>query len=257
MRRDITLALAGGSAYGIAHVGVLEVLEEEGFEITGIAGTSVGALVGTLYAFGTSTGELSEMASDISWPDITRPAIPHLGLFSMKRLRKAVRRIVGRVDLSEARIPLRLVTTDLATGSPYVFSGGPADVAVLASCSIPGLVEPVEWEGRLLVDGGLVDNLPVELARSLGGGPVVAVDFTTSEQHPVPQNVLEVLLRSVDIMVSRSASRQRSAADLLITPELSAWGIADLSRADEFLAAGREAARQALSEAGWTEQGGG
>jgi NTE family protein len=251
MRKDVTLALAGGAAYGIAHVGVLEVLEKHGFEIEGISGTSVGALVATLYAFGRSPAEMAERATDLSWPDITRPTLPRLGLLSMKRLREAVQSTIGEVDLADAPIPVRLVSTDLQSGEAYVFEKGPADLAVVASCSIPGLVEPVEWQDRLLVDGGLVDNLPVERARALGGGPVVAVDFQTSTDHPRPENLLEVLLRSVNIMVGGAASRQRDAADLLITPRVDSWSIADLSSAEEFLDAGRKAAEAALTDAGW------
>lgn len=252
MRRDTVLALAGGAAYGIAHIGVLEALEEAGFRVSGIAGTSVGALVGTLYAFGQSVPELKEQARRVRWPALTRPSLPHLGLLSMRPLRAAVRDAIGDVDLRDAPIPLRLVATDLATGAPFIFSEGPADLAVLASCSIPGLIQPVKWKERLLVDGGLVDNLPVELARQLGGGPVIAVDFQASRTHPDPENILEVILRSVDIMINLTSRRERAAADLSITPEVGAFAIADLSKADELLEAGYFAARMALEAAGWT-----
>ncbi len=251
MKRRIALALSGGSAYGSAHLGVLAVLEDAEIEVAGIAGTSVGALIGALYAYGVPLPELLRLARGVSWTEITRPVRPRLGLLSLGKLREWLRERIGEVDLRDAPIPLRIVATDLAAGEAVVFEEGPADEAVAASCAVPGIFEPLLREGRLLVDGGLVDNLPVRLARSLGVGPVVASDLLAPGSHPMPGNLLEVVLRATNMMVGASSAPQREMADVLVSPQLSAYSTADLTQSVELIRAGRQAARRALQAAGW------
>jgi len=251
--REITLVLSGGAAYGSAHLGVMEVLEEKGFVVSGVAGASVGSLVGILYAFGENVGALQETARDLSWPDITSLTRPDMGLLSTSKLMGWIRKRIGEVDLADAPIPVTVVATDLTRGTPVVFTRGDAALAVAASCAVPGLFKPVEHEGRLLVDGGLVNNLPVQLAREMDVGPVVASDLLAPAEHPVPENIFDVLLRAVNLMVGMAPSSEREEADLLITPDTGPYSSADLSRADELMAAGRKAARRALKEKGWSE----
>jgi len=250
---QIALALSGGAAYGAAHIGVLQALEEEGCEIAGLSGTSAGSLVGTLYALGVGTDELEELARQISWTDLVRLAPPGLGLLAIDRLRTWMKDRIGPVDLSEAPIPLRIVATDLAAGEAVVFASGPADLAVAASCAIPGLFRPVEHEGRVLVDGGIVNNLPVSLARELGVGPVVASDLLTPGPHPDPDHIFDVMIRSMTLMLS-APSGERRAADLLITPHTHTYNSADLRHSDELIAEGYRAARKALQESGFTAE---
>jgi NTE family protein len=249
MKRDIALTLSGGAAWGIAHVGVLRAIEEADLHVAGVSGTSVGALIGTLYAFGTPVPELEERARNVNWPRLTRPSLRHLGILSMQRLRESIREWIGAVDLDSAPIPLRLMATDLSTGEGVALSTGPADAAIVASCSIPGLIQPVEWEGRLLADGGLVNNLPVGLARELNVGPVVASDVHMPGPYPLPENIFDVILRSLSIMVEHAPAHERGSADVLISPDVSEFGIADLSKREELLQAGYDAARQALWQA--------
>lgn len=252
MSRRVALALSGGAAYGMAHLGVLEALEEAGIEVAGVAGTSVGSLVGALYAFGVDLDEVREAAEDIDWADLTRPILPRLGLLSLKRLREWLEEHIGEQRIEDAPIPLRIVATDLAAGEGVVLSTGPVDEAVAASCAIPGIFAPLEKEGRLLADGGLVNNLPVRLARSLGVGPVVASDLLAPGTHPMPSNLLEVVVRSTNLMVGMASARDREEADLLIAPRLSEYNSADLSHAGAMIQEGLRSARRALKAAGWT-----
>jgi NTE family protein len=253
MKRRVALALSGGAAYGMAHLGVIGALEEAGIEVAGIAGTSVGSLVGALYAFGADMDEVRAAAEDIDWSDITRPILPRLGLLSLNRLREWLRGQIGERDISESPVPLRIVATDLAAGEGVVFARGPVDEAVAASCAIPGIFAPVEKDGRLLVDGGLVNNLPVRLARSLGVGPVVASDLLAPGSHPMPSNLLEVVIRSTNLVVGMASAREREEADLLIAPRLGDFNSADLSNSAELVREGARAGRRALKAAGWTD----
>ncbi|MFO7769402.1 MAG: patatin-like phospholipase family protein [bacterium] len=253
MSREAALVLSGGAAYGSAHLGVLEVLEEKDFRVAGIAGASVGALVGVLYAFGEDLGALQETARDLSWPEITSLTRPDMGLLSTTKLMSWVRKRIGEVDLADAPIPVAVVATDLTRGTPVVFTEGDAALAVAASCAVPGLFKPIRHEGLLLVDGGLVNNLPVRLAREMDVGPVVASDLLAPAEHPTPENIFDVVLRAVNLMVGMAPSSERDEADLLITPDTGPYSSADLSRAEELMAAGRKAARRALKEIGWSD----
>ncbi len=248
----IALALSGGAAYGAAHIGVLRALEETGHEVAGLAGTSAGSLVGTLYAFGVGTDELEGLARTISWSDLVQLVPPGLGLLSLNRLRTWLTKRIGEADLTEAPIPVRIVATDLAAGEAVVFSSGPVDLAVAASCAVPGLFRPVEHEDRLLVDGGIVSNLPVRLARGLGVGPVVASDLLSPGPHPTPEHIFDVLIRSMTLMVSLAPTGEREKADLLITPHTHTYNSADLRHSDELIAEGYAAAVRALRSSGLT-----
>ena len=253
MSREVALGLSGGASYGSAHLGVLEILEEKGIEVAGIAGASVGALVGVLYAFGEDVGALQETAHDLSWPELTSLTRPDMGLLSTAKLMGWVRKRIGEVDLADSPIPVAVVATDLTRGTPVVFTEGDAALAVGASCAVPGLFKPVRHEGRLLADGGLVNNLPVRLAREMGVGPVVASDLLAPTEHPTPENIFDVVLRAVNLMVGMAPSSERDEADLLITPDTGPYSSADLSKAEELMAAGRKAARRALKEQGWED----
>ena len=250
-RRRIALALSGGAAYGVVHLGALQVLEEENIRVRGIAGASAGALVGVLYAFDVSVAEMRTMAADLSWPDLTRPTRPHLGLLSLQKMQEWIEKRIGTVGLEEAPIRLAVVTTDLAGGEAVIFERGSAAFAVTASCAVPGLFRPLEYKERLLSDGGLVNNLPVTLARRMSVGKVVACDALSAGEHPMPANLFDVVLRSVNLMVSHGAAAEREKADVLITPDTRSYSSADLGHAEELFEAGYRAARQALKKARW------
>lgn len=177
--KKVGLALGSGGARGAAHVGVLKVLERAGLKISAIAGSSIGAMVGGAYAAGLPLARIEEEWLTTSRAKLLRsflPTFPRAGLSSGAGLRRYLREILGDVRMEELPTPFAAVATDLDTGEPVVLRSGPLVEAIRASAAIPGVFQPVRWEGRLLVDGGMVEPLPVWVCRELGADIVVAVD---------------------------------------------------------------------------------
>jgi NTE family protein len=247
----VALVLGGGGARGFAHVGVIRVLEDAGIPVELIVGASVGSLIGALYAGPTNSRVLERTARDLEREDLfdfaLAPALFGTGLASGDRLERFVRKHleVGRIE--ELRIPYAAVATDLDTGEMVVLRSGDVARAVRASSAIPGVFEPVELDERLLVDGAVSNNLPVQVARDMGADVVIAVDVTAvdSRARP-PANFVEVILRAVNLVVHAGAEEARADADVLLAPEVGRVGFIDFDRKDEAIAAGSEAARVAL-----------
>lgn len=176
----IGLALASGGARGSAHVGVLKVLERKGIPIYAIAGSSIGAMVGGAYAAGVPVERIEREWLDTDLPKVMRsflPTFPRAGLSSGSELRKYLRALLGDARIEELSIPFAAVACDIDTGEAVVLRRGPLADAMRASASIPGIFHPVRWEGRLLVDGGLIEPLPVRVCRELGADLVIGVDI--------------------------------------------------------------------------------
>jgi NTE family protein len=246
----VALVLGGGGARGFAHVGVLRVLEEERVPVELVVGTSVGSLVGALYAGPTSGLALEQLAEELDRDDFfdfsLAPALFGTGLASGDRLERFVRERAGVERIEALRIPFAAIATDLDTGEPVVLRAGDVARAVRASCAIPGVFEPVELDGRLLVDGGVSRNLPVGIARALGADVVIAVDVSALSPGARPANFVEVILRAVNLVVHAGADEARRDADVLVAPAVGAVGFVDFDRRREAIAAGAEAARAAL-----------
>jgi len=176
----IGLALASGGARGAAHVGVLKVLEREGIKVSAIAGTSIGAVVGGAYAAGASVERMEQEWLKTDLPRVVKsflPTFPRAGLSSGGEFRKELHRLLGDIRIEELKVPFAAVATDISTGEAVVLKEGPLYEALRASASIPGIFHPVRWNGRLLVDGGLVEPLPVRICRGLGADFVIGVDI--------------------------------------------------------------------------------
>ncbi len=188
--KRVGLALGSGGARGAAHVGVLKVLEREGVKISAIAGSSIGAMVGGAYAAGIPLSRIEEEWLTTSRTRLLRsflPTFPRTGLSSGAGLRRYLREILGEVRIEELPIPFAAVATDLDTGEAVVLRSGPLVEAIRASTAIPGVFQPVRWEGRLLVDGGMVEPLPVRVCRELGAEVVIAVDTNPAPRPTTPQ----------------------------------------------------------------------
>jgi len=176
----IGLALASGGARGSAHVGVLKVLEREGIRISAVAGTSIGAVVGGAYAAGLSVERLEQEWLKTDLPRVIKsflPTFPRAGLSSGGEFRKELYHLLGDIRIEELEMPFAAMATDIDTGEAVVIREGPLYEAIRASASIPGIFHPVRWHGRLLVDGGLVEPLPVRICRELGADLVIGVDI--------------------------------------------------------------------------------
>jgi NTE family protein len=240
------LVLGGGAVLGAAHIGVLQALDEAGVEVTHVAGTSMGALVGALYAFGLSGKEIEALAGELRWPDVTRFFPSRLGLLSMDRLESLLRRHLGRVKMEDARIPVALVATDIASGEKVVMKTGDLATAATASACVPGLFIPVEREGRLLVDGGLLENLPVSPLKDWGVKKIVAVDVHMGRRFHRPRNLPELLSNALDMALANAATGYAEDADVLITPDTTSWSRAEMQDVPALVREGYRAARERL-----------
>src|SRR5205807_3055520 len=249
-RPRIGLALSGGAARGIAHVGGLRALEENNIPIDAIAGASVGALVGGSYAAGLSIEQLQKMAHGFRWRHTARLSFSRLGLQSNARMEKFLRAHLPVTRFEDLKIPFAAMVTDLRKGELIVLrDNGDLPFAIRASCCIPFFMTPIEDDkGRLLIDGGIVQNLPVSQTRDLGADIVIAVDvnFDGIRFFDRPQTALGVLAYTF-IAVERIVSNQeRRNADLLIIPKVGHIRWDQTRRADELIRAGYEAGVESI-----------
>jgi NTE family protein len=249
-RPRLGLALSGGAARGLAHVGVLKVFAEEGIGVDCVAGTSAGALVGGALASGMPVEELERIGRALRWRDFGRMTLSRLGVQSNAFLEEYVRARFPVTRFEELPVPFAAVATDLQTGARVVMRDeGDLGFAIRASCAVPGWYVPVtDPGGRQLVDGGLVANLPVSVARALGAEVVVAVDVNSEGAKFMgpPTSIIGVLLQSMLVVQRTAVEHQRQLADVCISPRVGHLRWDELARSAEFIDAGVEAARAAV-----------
>jgi NTE family protein len=251
-RPRIGLALSGGAARGIAHVGVLRALEENQIPIDVICGASAGALIGGAYASGLSINDLESMARNFRWRHTARLSFSRLGLQSNAPMEKFLRKYLPVTRFEDLKIPFAAIVMDLQKGTPIVFRDqGDLPFAIRASACIPAIYTPIrDSSGRWLVDGGLVANLPIKQTRDLGADVVIAVDVNLEGIHffEDPRTALGVLAL-VFVAVERIVSnQQRGDADLLITPKVGHIRWDQTRRSDELIKAGYDAALESMDE---------
>jgi NTE family protein len=251
----VGVALGGGGARGLAHIGVLKAFEEGDVPVSAIAGNSVGALIGSLYAAGVTTAQMEQMTQEIGWSSLTnysRYSLFRLVLLehrmSTGNMEVYLRKYMGDTRFDQLKMPFACAATDLQTGERVVFREGPVALAARASATIPGMFQPVEFRHRYLVDGGLVSNLPTDLVAPMGVDIIVAVDVTADISHIQPKSVLAVLNQAIYIQSEHLAQDELTRAQVVIRPELGDIGTMDLSRSDECIDAGIVAGRQAVPE---------
>lgn len=264
----IGLALSGGGARGLAHIGVLRVLEREGIPVDLLAGTSMGGVIAAGYAAGFDTAYLEQETLHMSrWrnllPLIDRPLLG-LGLVKGERVREYFAQHLGDKTFADLRVPLALVTVDLLSGEEVILNSGRVADAVRATVSLPGVLAPVRMDGRLLVDGGLLNNIPADVVRHMGANVVVVVDVSAringvsglleAERRGISllqiPLIIETLYRSLGIMETWVWNRRLAEArpDVVIRPALGegASSFAGFHRGAEIIAAGEAAAEAAL-----------
>jgi len=278
----IGLVLSGGAARGLAHIGVLKALEEQGIKIDAIAGTSMGAVIGGLYASGYKIDELEKLALDIDWQQALSDAPPRkdvpfrrkqddrdflvkqklsfrddgslglpLGVIQGQNLALLLESLLAHAsdirDFDKLPIPFRAVATDIVSGEKMVFRKGHLPQVIRASMSIPAVFAPVEVNGRLLVDGGMVDNIPLDVAREMGVDIAIVVDIGTPLRNRKQlATVIDVLNQSITLMTQRNSQEQLATLhpnDILIQPPLAGFGVTDFGRAQEMIDAGYRATR--------------
>jgi NTE family protein len=244
-RKRLGLALGGGAVRGAAHIGVIRVLEREGIPVHCVAGSSAGSAAGAAYAAGLHGDELLEIARHLRWRHIARPTLSGYGWVSFAPLEDYLARTLGNPAFSDLTLPFACMAMDLETSQPVVLREGRVPLAVRASSSIPGIVAPVEVGGRLLADGGVVNNLPISVTRELGADVVVAVSLHGPLRRR-PRNWCEALLTAFEALLAR-AGEDPSTADVHIA--VGVTGFSSLVRTamvEQLERAGREAAERAL-----------
>lgn len=246
-KKKIGLALGGGAVLGAAHIGVLKAIDELHIPVHFISGTSIGAFVSAFYAFGKSWEEIESSTKDLNWLDLTNLSISKLGLLSNQKLGDVVKNNIGNVNLEDAEIPIVMVATDIQSGEKVIISKGDVEIAVMASTCIPGIFIPVEIENRLLVDGGIVENVPVTPLKNMGAKFIISVDLRAGHLDKKPKNIVEVLLRTYDFTLKAAAELQTEEADIQIKLDLSRFNMVDFDQADELIHIGYVEAKKALS----------
>lgn len=259
----IALALSSGAARGLAHIGVLKVLEREDIRIDMIAGTSAGALIGSLYARTLDASRVEHIITALVARRFSLMAdlgLPKTGLIRGRKLTGQLKAIVGNVTFADLKIPFACVATDLGTGEEVVINHGSVIEAVRASTSIPGMFSVVEWEGKSLIDGGLVNPVPVSVLRAMGADFVIAVNVVPDMRHRIigvdnkaeeelkaPNNIFSVLLRVIHIADYQAVRSSLEGADVIIEPLVAHIGFGDFGN-KECIFLGEMAAQTAVLE---------
>ena len=239
----IGLALSGGFARGIAHIGVLKVLDEENIPISFVAGSSVGAFIGAIYCAGASAREIEQIAGNVRRRHFARLAISRFGLFSNHRMIKFLNKILKVKTFEELEIPLAITATEISNGAGVVFRSGPLAEAVRASCAYPGVFPPVDIDGRMLVDGGLAYPVPVQPVSEMGSERIIAVHLRKRSGLGGPRNLLDIVAKSFAIAQQRSGFLWQSISDLIVEPEIRQFRYDDFDRTAELVRAGETAMR--------------
>ncbi|HED23996.1 MAG TPA: patatin family protein [Firmicutes bacterium] len=251
----IGLALSGGAARGIAHIGVLKYLEEGKVKPAVLAGTSAGSIVASLYCAGKTVGEIEQIARKITWKDLFKLSLPKKGLINSDRLLDMLEEHLGNITFQDLKIPLIINAVDLLAGEEIIIDEGPVAVAVQASCAIPGIFTPVKWKDKLLVDGGLLDNVPAAVLEERKLDYIIAVDV--GAQIPLsgePDSIFEILMQAFDVIQRQRDKPAHEIADVVIEPELGDITMWDTGRVDLIIERGYEAARKMLNNADLTRK---
>ncbi|MFM6958754.1 MAG: patatin-like phospholipase family protein [Acinetobacter sp.] len=254
-RPVIALVLGSGGARGYAHIGVLEVLEQQGIRPDFIVGTSAGSIVGSIYASGKSAAEMREIALKLKANDVRELNVSLKGFLDGKKVEDYVNEQVHNMPLQKMKIPMYVVATELKDGTKTVFNHGNTGQAVRASASIPSMFVPTKIRNIEYVDGGLVSPVPVEVARDLGADIVIAVDILAQPIHTETTNVWGLFNQNINIMQGRLAEEELKDADIVIQPDLREKAhIFDVKGREMTMQAGVDAAKEKLANIQWTIQ---
>jgi NTE family protein len=239
----IGLVLGGGAAFGFAHVGVLKILEKYGIKPDIIAGTSVGSLIGGILASGMSAAEIEKLALELKWGDITNIVIPTEGLISLDKFEEYLCKTIKYKKIEDMPIKFAVAVTDLIKGVHQVITEGPIDTAIRSSCSLPGIFVPGYMNGCIYVDGGVLDNLPVEAVKDLGAEFIIAVDVLAKNTMELMKHkdIFNIVWRSWQVSIQQQTSAKAfSEVDFMITPQIENIGPFDIYKRKELIKVGEQ-----------------
>jgi len=262
-RRKVGLALGTGAARGLAHVGVLEVLEKEGIPIDMIAGTSAGAVIGALYAQGKDASQMKKLVMDLNWKrlaSLVDLALPKTGFIGGRKINNLMRSVIGDMEFRDLRIPLACVATDIETGEEVVINHGSVLEGIRASVSVPVIFTIAKWEGRYLVDGGLVNPVPVSVLKRMGADFVIAVNVIPEAgergrrrgKKPIKggkePNIINVIMQTVYITTNSMVKSSLEGADIVIEPQVAHIAAGEFNQAQECILQGKRAAQGCVTK---------
>jgi len=244
----VALVLGAGASRGFTHIGAIKILEANRVPIHLIVGTSTGSFVGSLYAYGFNAFQLQSLSFSIEKGDIIDLTVPDKGFIKGEKLESYINHMVNNTPIEKMRTPFYAVATDIQSGEEVVFASGNTGTAVRASCSIPGIFQPVKIVDRYYVDGGLVSPVAVDYAKKMGADFVIAVDISSGTNNSPPQTTMETIIQAIVIMYSKISQNQLARADVVIRPKVSHIGSTDFSKRHEAVLEGEKAALEAMPQ---------
>jgi NTE family protein len=249
-RIPIGLALSGGTARSVAHIGVIKAIEERGNVIDYLSGTSGGSIVAALYAGGKTVSELERIADGMQWWKLAGLTFSRLGFLSGDKIAEFIIEQVGDIDFEELRIPTAIVAADLTTGRKKVFTEGRVAIACQASSSIPEIYRPVEMKGHSLVDGGLIEYLPIETLSSFGEMFRMGVNLGRigADARRKPKHIIEVIMQVTGFVSQHNSRRSEELADFVVCPDLSGYSPFALQKAHEMIELGYRETLKSMPE---------
>ncbi len=239
----IGLALGGGAFRGLAHIGVLQVMEEYGVPIHMIAGTSMGALVGGVYCSGMNMHLVERYVYTIEERDLIDMTIPRTGFIAGQRIELLIKTLTGNRSFQDLKIPFAAVAADVEKGQPVVLTEGKVYEAIRASISIPGVFKPVMRDGRMLVDGGIVARVPTDTVRDMGADFVISVDVGYHGGETKCDGIVSIMMQAFAVMEWHIIKERVNTSDINIVPALGHINMASIAQAEETIEIGRQAAR--------------
>ncbi|WP_040204797.1 patatin-like phospholipase family protein [Neobacillus jeddahensis] len=244
----IGLALGSGGARGFAHLGAIMALKEAGIPIHLMAGSSMGALVASFYGAGIELERLYKLSTAFKRKYFLDFTVPKMGLISGKKIKEFIKVFTHGKNIEELSIPIGIVATDLVTGEKVIFRTGPVADAVRASISIPGIFVPEKYNGRILVDGGVTDRVPISVAKDMGADIVIAVDVSRVKWNAEITTIYDVIMQSIDIMQTEIINTRDNSADVIIRPPVEMFSSRAFTNIEEIITIGKEETRKQLKQ---------
>jgi NTE family protein len=241
--QGLGLALSGGATRGFAHIGVLQALEDNNIRPDYLSGTSIGSFTAALFAFGVPLKEIRGIAEKMTPLNITKLKLTRLSLFSNEELGRLIQSKIGNVRIEDSPIPLAILAVDIGNGEKVIMRRGEVAPAVMASNAVPGLYRPIYIDGRMMVDGGIAEDVPISPLRAMGAEVVVAVNLSAERRYSPPKDIIDIIFNAIDIAIDENTKLQARQADVLIKPKLSHFPRLEVSNIDEIIAEGYRAAK--------------
>lgn len=246
----VGLALGGGFARGMAHVGVLQALKQHAVPVDIVAGTSAGSLVGAMFCAGLDPVQMEQYVDRINWRSLVRLRLRRDGLLDAEGLERWILTMVGDLTFAELQMPFTVTATDLQSGTEVLLREGRVAQAVRASCAFPGIFLPVKLGEQTLVDGGLINPVPTRICRQMGADLVIGVELGRSagERTAAPRNLIHIVLGALSLVQRPLVASTLAESDVVIQPELGSFSIWELERAREMIAEGRRATEAVIPQ---------